>query len=57
MDEGYHVLSTPSPSDSGIAINYEALLRDRDNEIIALRKTMELNENVIFRVHEEKEVL
>ncbi|GAU92549.1 hypothetical protein RvY_04616 [Ramazzottius varieornatus] len=55
LDEGYHVISTPSPSDSGIAINYEALLRDRDNEIIALRKTMELNENVIFRVHEEKE--
>lgn len=53
--DAYHVTSTPSPSDSGIAISYETLLREKDNEIIALRKTMEHNESVIFKVHEEKE--
>jgi hypothetical protein len=52
----YQITSTPSPSDSGIAINYEALLREKDNEILTLRNTMELNEDVIFKVHEEKEV-
>ncbi|XP_055349912.1 LOW QUALITY PROTEIN: leucine zipper putative tumor suppressor 3-like [Paramacrobiotus metropolitanus] len=54
-DDPYHVTSTPSPSDSGIAVNYESLLREKDNEIAALRRTMELNEGVIFKVHEEKE--
>ncbi|OQV26171.1 hypothetical protein BV898_00292 [Hypsibius exemplaris] len=51
----YQINSTPSPSDSGIAVNYEALLRDKDLEIQTLRTTMERNEGVIFKVHEEKE--
>ncbi|XP_063231798.1 leucine zipper putative tumor suppressor 2-like [Bacillus rossius redtenbacheri] len=45
---------TPSPSDSGLA-ELEAALRERDAELAYLRQTMEHNEQVIFRVHQEKE--
>nr|XP_022900500.1 leucine zipper putative tumor suppressor 2 homolog [Onthophagus taurus] len=45
---------TPSPSDSGVS-ELEAALRDRDSELAYLRQTMEHNEQVIFRVYEEKE--
>ena len=33
----------------------EAALRDRDSEVAYLRPTMEPNEQVIFRVYQEKE--
>lgn len=33
----------------------EAALRDRDSELAYLRQTMEHNEQVIFRVYQEKE--
>ncbi|KAH1012662.1 leucine zipper putative tumor suppressor 2 homolog [Dendroctonus ponderosae] len=45
---------TPSPSDSGVS-ELEAALRDRDSELAFLRQTMEHNEQVIFRVYQEKE--
>lgn len=45
---------TPSPSDSGIS-ELEAALRDRDSELAYLRQTMEHNEHVIFKVHQDKE--
>ena len=45
---------TPSPSDSGVS-ELEATLRDRDSELAYLRQTMEHNEQVIFRVYQEKE--
>ncbi|XP_023242235.1 leucine zipper putative tumor suppressor 2-like [Centruroides sculpturatus] len=45
---------TPSPSDSGIA-ELEAMLREKDSEISYLRETLEQNEQVIFKVYEEKE--
>ncbi|KAG5875184.1 hypothetical protein JTB14_033043 [Gonioctena quinquepunctata] len=45
---------TPSPSDSGIS-ELEAALRDRDSELAYLRQTMEHNEQVIFKVYQEKE--
>ncbi|KAH0816823.1 hypothetical protein GEV33_005968 [Tenebrio molitor] len=45
---------TPSPSDSGVS-ELEAALRDRDSELAYLRQTMEHNEQVIFRVYQEKE--
>ena len=45
---------TPSPSDSGVA-ELEAILKERDSEINFLRETMEQNEQVIFKVYEEKE--
>ncbi|XP_050079443.1 uncharacterized protein LOC126567256 [Anopheles maculipalpis] len=44
----------PSPSDSGIS-ELEAALRDRDSELAYLRQTMEHNEQVIFKVHQDKE--
>ncbi|XP_046980268.1 leucine zipper putative tumor suppressor 2 [Schistocerca americana] len=44
----------PSPSDSGVA-ELEAALRDRDSELAHLRHAMEHNEQVIFRVYQEKE--
>nr|CAD7569000.1 unnamed protein product [Timema californicum] len=49
-----HLNLTPSPSDSGVA-ELEAALRDRDSELTYLRQTMEHNEQVIFRVYQEKE--
>lgn len=56
MDEGGGSLLdlTPSPSDSGVS-ELEAALRDRDSELAYLRQTMEHNEQVIFRVYQEKE--
>ncbi|XP_022242015.1 leucine zipper putative tumor suppressor 2 homolog [Limulus polyphemus] len=47
-------INTPSPSDSGVA-EMEAILRDKDSEINYLRETLEQNEQVIFKVYEEKE--
>ncbi|KAG0723715.1 Leucine zipper putative tumor suppressor 3 [Chionoecetes opilio] len=45
---------TPSPSDSGVA-ELEAMIKEKDSEINTLRETMEQNEQVIFKVYEEKE--
>ncbi|GMT32712.1 hypothetical protein PFISCL1PPCAC_24009, partial [Pristionchus fissidentatus] len=45
---------TPSPSDSGI-VDYETMIRDKDNELAGVRKTMEQNEEIIVRVYLEKE--
>jgi hypothetical protein len=55
-DGGSLLHLSPSPSDSGVA-ELEAALRDRDSELAYLRQTMEHNEQVIFRVHQEKERL
>ena len=46
--------STPSPSDSAVG-DLENVLKEKDSEIIYLRETMEQNEQVIFKVYEEKE--
>lgn len=46
---------TPSPSDSGVAAELEALLKEKDCEIALLRETLEQNEAVIFQVYQEKE--
>lgn len=46
---------TPSPSESTILSEMETVLRDRDRELRHLRQTMEHNEQVIFRVYQEKE--
>ncbi|XP_067015430.1 leucine zipper putative tumor suppressor 2 homolog isoform X2 [Anabrus simplex] len=53
-ESGSLVDLTPSPSDSGVA-ELEAALRERDSEVQYLRQTMEHNEQVIFRVYQEKE--
>ncbi|XP_058056067.1 leucine zipper putative tumor suppressor 3 [Anopheles bellator] len=50
----FHQDMAPSPSDSGIS-ELEAALRDRDSELAYLRQTMEHNEQVIFKVHQDKE--
>lgn len=47
--------ATPSPSDSGVS-EMEALLREKERELLILRETMEANEKVIFQVNEEKRV-
>ena len=52
IDQEYN--STPSPSDSAVG-DLETVLKEKDNEIIYLRETMEQNEQVIFKVYEEKE--
>ncbi|KAK0405220.1 hypothetical protein QR680_017862 [Steinernema hermaphroditum] len=49
---GIHI--TPSPSDSGI-VDYESMMRDKDNELNQIRSTMEHNEEVVVRVYQEKE--
>uniref|UniRef100_A0A1B6BYB8 Uncharacterized protein n=1 Tax=Clastoptera arizonana TaxID=38151 RepID=A0A1B6BYB8_9HEMI len=46
---------TPSPVESGVMAELEAALRERDSEVSYLRQTMEHNEQVIFRVYQEKE--
>jgi len=46
----YH--ATPSPSDSGVG-ELEAILREKENELQALRETMEANEKVIFQVSQD----
>ncbi|XP_066905234.1 leucine zipper putative tumor suppressor 2 homolog [Halyomorpha halys] len=46
---------TPSPCDSATLAELEVALRERDSELLYLRQTMEANEQVIFRVYEEKE--
>jgi len=46
---------TPSPSESTTVSEMETALRDRDRELRHLRQTMEHNEQVIFRVYQEKE--
>ena len=45
---------TPSPADSAVG-DLEQVLREKDGEINYLRDTLEQNEQVIFRVYEEKE--
>ncbi|KHJ84319.1 hypothetical protein OESDEN_15970 [Oesophagostomum dentatum] len=45
---------TPSPSDSGI-VDYETLIRDKENELRIVRNTMEQNEEIIVKVYQEKE--
>ncbi|GMT04671.1 hypothetical protein PENTCL1PPCAC_26845, partial [Pristionchus entomophagus] len=45
---------TPSPSDSGI-VDYETMIRDKENELADVRKTMEQNEEIIVKVYLEKE--
>ncbi|CAJ0610473.1 unnamed protein product [Cylicocyclus nassatus] len=45
---------TPSPSDSGI-VDYETLIRDKENELRVVRNTMEQNEEIIVKVYQEKE--
>ena len=47
IDQEYN--STPSPSDSAVG-DLETVLKEKDNEIIYLRETMEQNEQVIFKV-------
>lgn len=56
--------SSPSPSSESAAVttaatpavyDMETVLRDRDRELRHLRQTMEHNEQVIFRVYQEKE--
>ncbi|VDD94055.1 unnamed protein product [Enterobius vermicularis] len=49
---GVHI--TPSPSDSGI-VDYETIIRDKENELTNVRTTMEQNEEIIIRVYQEKE--
>uniref|UniRef100_A0A0R3RG05 Leucine-rich repeat-containing protein DDB_G0290503 n=1 Tax=Elaeophora elaphi TaxID=1147741 RepID=A0A0R3RG05_9BILA len=51
---GIHV--TPSPSDSGI-VDYETIIRDKENELTNVRATMEQNEEVVVKVYLEKERL
>ncbi|GAB6025405.1 hypothetical protein CHUAL_011150 [Chamberlinius hualienensis] len=53
LDDDFN--QTPSPSDSGVA-ELEAMLKEKDSEINYLRETMEQNEQVIFKVYEEKEL-
>ena len=45
---------TPSPADSAVG-DLEQVLREKEGEIVYLRDTLEQNEQVIFRVYEEKE--
>uniref|UniRef100_A0A0N4ZQ98 PH domain-containing protein n=1 Tax=Parastrongyloides trichosuri TaxID=131310 RepID=A0A0N4ZQ98_PARTI len=45
---------TPSPSDSGI-VDYETLIKDKENELNNVRQTMEQNEEILVRVYQEKE--
>lgn len=49
---GLHI--TPSPSDSGI-VDYEMLIRDKENELTSVRNAMEQNEGVLIRVYQDKE--
>lgn len=44
---------TPSPSDSGVG-ELEAMLKEREAEILTLRQVMDRNERAIFQVYEEK---
>jgi len=37
-------------------INYEKLLQEKESEILQLRRTMELNESAMVRVHEHKRI-
>uniref|UniRef100_A0A914EE96 Uncharacterized protein n=1 Tax=Acrobeloides nanus TaxID=290746 RepID=A0A914EE96_9BILA len=50
---GLHI--TPSPSDSGI-VDYETLIRDKENELSNVRQAMEHNEEALVRVYQEKEI-
>ena len=45
---------TPSSADSAVG-DLEQVLREKEGEIVYLRDTLEQNEQVIFRVYEEKE--
>jgi len=50
---GPHI--TPSPSDSGIILDYESLIREKETELSSVRQAMEQNEEVLIRVYQEKE--
>jgi len=50
-DEDYQ---TPSPADSAVG-DLGNILQEKDSEINYLRETLEQNEDVIFRVYQEKE--
>lgn len=45
----------PTPEVDGSISEVEQILREKDNEIAYLRETLEQNEQVIFKVYEEKE--
>uniref|UniRef100_A0AC35TIS9 Angiomotin_C domain-containing protein n=1 Tax=Rhabditophanes sp. KR3021 TaxID=114890 RepID=A0AC35TIS9_9BILA len=45
---------TQSPSDSGI-VDYETIIKDKENELNNVRQTMEANEEVLVRVYQDKE--
>jgi chromosome segregation ATPase len=47
--------SESTPEVDGHICEVEQVLRERDNEIAYLRETLEQNEQVIFKVYEEKE--
>ncbi|GAB1602790.1 leucine zipper putative tumor suppressor 2 homolog [Argonauta hians] len=49
-------IDTPSPSDSGVG-ELEAMLKEKEHEIIALREVMDKNERAIFQVYEEQKNL
>ena len=46
-------IQTPSPSDSGVG-ELEAMLKEKEHEIMALREVMDKNERAIFQVYEEQ---
>lgn len=50
---GFSAADTPSPCDSGVG-ELEAMLRERELEIRALRGTMERNETAMMEVFEER---
>ena len=54
MDNENNSYGTPSPADSAVG-DVETMLKEKDSEINFLRETMEQNEQVIFKVYEEKE--
>ncbi|XP_029655982.1 leucine zipper putative tumor suppressor 2 homolog [Octopus sinensis] len=49
-------IDTPSPSDSGVG-ELEAMLKEKEHEIMALREVMDKNERAIFQVYEEQKNL
>ncbi|KAI6221405.1 hypothetical protein M3Y99_01547800 [Aphelenchoides fujianensis] len=54
QSNGQHI--TPSPSDSGI-VDYESLIRDKENELHSVRCAMEQNENYREQVADLKQKL
>ncbi|PAA78152.1 hypothetical protein BOX15_Mlig034403g2 [Macrostomum lignano] len=55
-DDRSSACAATSPSDSGLLLaDYENLLREKDNELAELRRTMEQNESALVRVFEERQ--